>query len=113
MRCVALFEHGPNWQRGRSVYEQGPPIEAHLATMRQRYDEGSLLLGGPFERDGGIAILEVPDEAAAVELLTADPAVAAGVLTYTLHRMTAFFDAFASVCTHSSVEALARRQTGA
>jgi uncharacterized protein YciI len=111
MRCVALFQHGPNWKRGRSVYQQGPPIEAHLSTMRQRYEEGSLLLGGPFERGGGIAVLEVADEGAAVDLLAADPAVAAGVLTYTLHPMTAFFDAFASVSTESSVAALARRRT--
>lgn len=98
MRFVALIGHGPEWIQGRSVYEQGPPIQRHLETMRARYDEGSLLLGGPFQGgNGGIAVLEVPDEAAAVALMDADPAVQAGVLAYDVQPMRAFFDAFAGV----------------
>lgn len=56
MRFVALFGHGPTWKRGRTVYEQGAPIEGHLASMRRRFDEGALLLGGPFDDGDGIAV---------------------------------------------------------
>lgn len=110
MRQVALFGHGPNWQRGKTVYEQGPAIEGHLEAMRRRFDEGVLLLGGPFDDGGGIAVVEAPDEDAAAQLLDADPAVSAGVLTYRLHRLHAYFDAFASVRTEVSVAALAQQR---
>jgi uncharacterized protein YciI len=113
MRCVTLFGHGPNWQYGKTVYEQGEAIDGHLQLMRRRFDEGTLLLGGPFDSGGGIAVLETPDDIAAKELLEADPAVMAGVLSYRLHRLHAYFDAFASVRTDLSVARLARqRQEG-
>jgi|SRR3954454_18409842 uncharacterized protein YciI len=106
MRFVALFGNGPNWQQGKTVYEQGPPIEAHLESMRRRFDEGALLLGGPFAEGGGVAVVEAADAEAASQLLDADPAVEAGVLAYRLHRLHAYFDAFASVRAHESVAEL-------
>jgi uncharacterized protein YciI len=110
MRYIALFDHGPTWRPGRSVYEQGAPIIEHLTTMRDRYDAGSLLLGGPFADHGGIAVLDVPDEHAAIELLDTDPAVAAGVLTYTLRELIAYFDAYAGIRTDTSVAELATQR---
>ncbi len=109
MRLVALFGHGPNWQYGKTVYEQ-PAIHGHLESMRRRFDEGRLLLGGPFEDGGGLAVLEATDEGAGRLVLDGDPAVAAGVLTYRLHRLHAYFDAIASVRTDLSVEDLAQRR---
>jgi len=106
VRIVALIGHGPEWVAGRSVYEQGPAINAHLNAMRARYDEGALLLGGPFERGGGIAVLDVPDEATGRALMDADPAVQAGVMVYELHRMRAYFDAFTGYRTPDTVESL-------
>jgi uncharacterized protein YciI len=110
MRFVTLFGYGPNWQHGKTVYEQGPPIEGHLESMRRRFDEGDLLLGGPFDEGGGIAVIEAADQLAATRLLDSDPAVAAGVLTYRLHRLHAYFDAFASVRTDLSVAHLAQQR---
>ena len=111
MRFVTLFEHGPTWRPGRTVFEQGPAIEAHLDAMRRRYDEGALLLGGPFDDDhGGIAVLDAPTGAAAAAMMDSDPAVHAGVLHYRLHRLHAYFDAFASVRASEDVAALARRR---
>ena len=107
MRYIALFGHGPNWKQGSSVYEQGPPIEGHLESMRRHFEAGVLLLGGPFERGGGIAVLDVADEADALEIMDADPAVAAGVLTYTLHGHHAYFDAFTGSGTQLTVGELA------
>ena len=78
MRVIARIIPGPRWQCGRSVYEQGPAIQAHLAYMKARYEEGSLLIGGPFTTGlSGIAVLEVPDLRAATDLAQSDPAVAA------------------------------------
>ena len=107
MRCVALIGRGPRWIPGKPVWEQGRPIQEHLATMRGRYDEGRLLLGGPFtDTSGGIAVLDVEDEAAAVALMEADPGVQAGVLVYTLHAMRPYFDAFTATRTDRSVAEL-------
>jgi RimJ/RimL family protein N-acetyltransferase/uncharacterized protein YciI len=110
MKFVALFGNGPSWQRGKSVYEQEAAIEGHLESMRDRFDEGSLLLGGPFEEGGGIAVLEACDAAAAARLLEADPAVRAGVLSFELHRLHAYFDAYASVRADMSVAELAAQR---
>ena len=113
MRFVTLFSYGPNWEQGKTVYEQGAPIEGHLESMRRRFDEGVLLLGGPFEDGGGVAVVEAADAATAGRLLDADPAVAAGVLSYRLHRLHAYFDAFASVRTDVSITQLsAQRRAG-
>lgn len=95
MRCIALIEHGPACIAGRSAYDHGPAVEAHLASMGRRFDEGSLLLGGPFaSHSGGVAVLDVPDLDTARRLMDTDPAVAAGVMTYRLETVLTYFDAF-------------------
>jgi uncharacterized protein YciI len=93
MRYIALFDHGPNWDHDKNLYEQGQPMTDHLHSMQHRFDEGSLLLGGPFDDTGGIAVLDVADAASATALLNNDPAVASGHLTYKLHLLLAYFDA--------------------
>lgn len=110
MRYVALLRPGPAWLAGRTVYEQGPPIQRHLEFMRARYDAGDLLLGGPFvSGTRGMAVLDVADERSAVDLVEADPAVQAGVLVYELTEMIAYFDAFDGARASITVAELARR----
>ena len=107
MRYIALIDHGPAWVEGKPVWEQGQPIVEHLGAMRTRYDQGSLLLGGPFtDGAGGIAVLQVQDEAEARALMEADPGVQAGVLVYELHRLRPYFDAFDGTRTERSVAEL-------
>ena len=95
MRVIAHIAPGQAWLKGRSVYEQGEPVGAHLRYMRARFEDGSLLLGGP-ARDGlsGLAVLEVDDLEAAEGFAAADPGVVANVLTYDIHELVPFFDAF-------------------
>jgi uncharacterized protein YciI len=97
MRIIAHIAPGPNWLPGRSVYEQGEPVRDHLRFMQARFDDGSLLLGGP-ARDGlsGLAVLEVPDVEAAQAFAAADPGVAADVLVYEIRELVPFFDALVS-----------------
>ena len=103
MRVIARIIPGPRWQCGRSVYEQGPAIQAHLAYMKARYEEGSLLIGGPFTTGlSGIAVLEVPDLRAATDLAQSDPAVAAGVLVYELDELRALFDVVSASRPHAA-----------
>ncbi len=97
MRYVALIKPGPSWIEGKPISEQDRTIAgAHLVSMRRHYDNGAVLLGGPFASGyGGIALLEAADETAARAIMDADPAVKAGVMAYDLNAVRTFFDAFA------------------
>ena len=114
MRVIVHLSPGPNWILGKSVYEQGEPIEAHLASMRRRYDEGNLLLGGPYEgHNAGIAVLEVNDMRHAATIMNQDPGVAAGVLAYELRQHVSIFDAFAGTRTDVNVAEFSTAQSQA
>ena len=55
-KYIALIGHGPQWLEGKSVYEQGKPVEEHLVAMRRHFDDGVLELGWsvrPRRRDRG------------------------------------------------------------
>lgn len=70
-------------------------MAAHLLSMRSRYDEGSLLFGGPFTSElGGIALLEAASPGDAASIMDADPAVASGLMVYCISEVKPFFDAF-------------------
>jgi len=104
MHVIVHIARGPNWLKGRPVYEQGEPVEGHLTAMRSLYDSGRLLIGGPFrgKGKGGIAVLRVDDLPAAKALMDADPAVVAGVMTYSVDELTAVFDAFSGTRTNGT-----------
>lgn len=98
MRVLARISPGPSWLPGRAVWAQGPAVAAHLGYMRDRYDDGSLLVGGPLDSGmAGMALLEVADLEAASALAAADPAVAAEVLVYELAQVLPYFDVLAGV----------------
>src|SRR3954447_17398294 len=107
-KYVALIGHGPRWIDGKSVYAQGKPVEDHLAAMREHYDAGVLQLGGPFDHGGGIAVLDVADEAAARAVMDADPAVLAGVMVYEIRALRPVFDVTAHVRAEGSVATLSK-----
>jgi uncharacterized protein YciI len=98
MRVLARITPGPAWLAGRHVWGQGPAAAAHLAYMRDRFDAGTLLIGGPLQ-DGmsGMALLEVADLHAARAFADADPGVAAEVLTYEVAEVLPYFDAISGV----------------
>jgi uncharacterized protein YciI len=95
---LASITPGPAWLAGLPVWDQGPAIAAHLAYMRDRFDAGTLLLGGPLQ-DGmsGMGLLEVADLHAARAFADADPGVAAEVLTYEVAEVLPYFDAISGV----------------
>jgi len=105
-KYIALINHGPQWLEGKSVYEQGKPVEDHLEAMRRHYDTGVLELGGPFDLGGGIAVLNVKDEQTAHAVMEADPAVQAGVMIYEIRALRPVFDAVAQVRKAGSVASL-------
>lgn len=64
-------------------------VSAHFRRLKTTLEAGQLVLAGrteePGDRTVGLVIFKAPDEAAAREFMLADPCVAAGVMTATLH----------------------------
>lgn len=97
MRALVLFSPGPNWIEGQPVVNQDHAvITAHLIRMRDLYDKGILIFGGP-ARTGfeGVALVEAESGAAATDLMHDDPAVQAGILIFRVLELSPRFDAFA------------------
>ena len=94
MRYVAILNAGRAWIEGKGVHDQDRAvILAHLHAMRRRYDEGSVLFGGPFTTgNSGIVLIEAPGHPQAESIMDQDPAVAAGVMDYTLFEVRPYFD---------------------
>lgn len=109
MRVLVRIIPGPKWLPGRDVWGQGSAVRAHLTYMRDRFDTGVLLVGGPLRHGmAGMALLEVADVGAARAFAAADPAVAAGVLVYEVAEVLPYFDTFSGVG-HAAVKAEASR----
>ncbi|HMJ74687.1 MAG TPA: hypothetical protein VK507_01885 [Iamia sp.] len=97
VRTYAAIGPGPAWRPGVDVYGQDPgPIRRHLAHMEALFDEGTLLVGGPEEHGlSGFALFATGSVADAHARMAADPAVHAGIFTFTFHELRPYFDAFA------------------
>ena len=97
MRYVALLEPGPAAIAGKPLPAHDRVImEAHLLAMRRLFEAGSLLFGGPYLHGlAGMVLLEAEDEAGAAAMMTADPAVAGGIIGFRIEAMRTMFDAFA------------------
>ena len=68
----------------------------HLIRMRELYDKGVLIFGGPTGAGfGGMALMETKTASEAADLMREDPAVLAGVLTFEVAELNPYFDAFA------------------
>ncbi len=68
----------------------------HLMRMRELYDRGILIFGGPTRAGfGGMALMETRTTSEAADLMREDPAVLAGVLAYEVAELNPYFDAFA------------------
>jgi len=69
--------------------EDNAAVGAHFNRLKAAVAEGKVLLAGrttePLDQTFGLVIFSAPDEAAAREFMNADPCVAAGVMTATLH----------------------------
>src|SRR6478752_813983 len=93
VHIIARIHPGPAWLAGNTVFEQGPVMNEHLAFMRARFDDGTLLVGGPLAtEESGLALLEAADLTAARDLVGRDPAARADVLVYELHQILPYFD---------------------
>ena len=82
---LVTYRPGAKWIEGQPL--RGQPLKEHGRYMLSLYREGKLRHAGGFNDDsGGAAAFTAPDDAAANEIVAADPAVISQVFTYELHR---------------------------
>ena len=94
MHTIGHIHHGSAWKTGLPVTAQGEPMERHLQYMRELFDRGALILGGPYGSiPGGVAVFATDTFAQAQRLADGDPAYQAGVIGYRLEALRTVFDA--------------------
>ena len=73
-------EPGPGWVAGVPTREQ-PLWNEHAAFMDRIFEEGRIVLAGPYGKDGrALVVMDVRDAAEASSLFDEDPWVKAGIL---------------------------------
>jgi uncharacterized protein len=83
----ALLTRGPKWTPGQTE-ETKKLQEAHMANMIKWYEEGKLVLAGPFADNGnwrGLWVFKTASLEEAQALAQTDPSIQAGRLSVEIH----------------------------
>lgn len=82
---LVVYGPGPSFLTGKPLGEQ--PLREHGRYLLSLYRQGVLKWAGPFADDsGGALVLEAEDDAAALALVRADPAVETQIFDFQLRR---------------------------
>jgi uncharacterized protein YciI len=72
---VILWAHGPAWVSGKTVREQ-PYWTEHAEFMDRLFENGTVILGGPFtDGSGSLVIVEAEQENDVETIVASDPFV--------------------------------------
>ncbi|WP_433750416.1 YciI family protein [Falsibacillus pallidus] len=84
MRFLIYLTRGPKWKEEVSLHNQ-PFMPEHAVYVQKKFDEGKILLAGPFgDQTGGAIIIDAESEKEALKFALSDPAVINGSFTYQL-----------------------------
>ncbi len=87
-----IYQPGPNWIKGRSIFEQN--LMPHAQYMQKLLENGTLEMGGPFsDSTGGMAIVNVASADEAQKILANDPSITMGIFTAALRPWYVVFRA--------------------
>lgn len=91
---AAFFSPGPQWRGGKTSREQ-PYWAEHAAFMDQLFDDGTVILGGPYaDYTSLLVIVEALDEEAVHALFELDPFVIHEIVRLSsVHEWLIFLDA--------------------
>ncbi len=91
---ITIFTPGTNWVAGKTSREQ-PYWTEHAAFMDALFEDGIVIMGGPFADYSNIlVIVEASDENALRELFERDPFITQGILHLErVHEWLVFLDA--------------------
>jgi uncharacterized protein YciI len=89
-----MFRPGPNWVAGKTSREQ-PYWTEHAAFMDALFEEGTVIMGGPYADYSNIlVIVEASNENAVRDLFSRDPFIVQGILHLAdVHEWLIFLDA--------------------
>jgi uncharacterized protein len=78
---VILWAHGPAWVAGKTVREQ-PYWTEHAEFMDRLFENGTVILGGPFtDGSGSLVVVETEQENDVETIVTNDPFVIHNIFT--------------------------------
>ena len=91
---ITVFTPGTNWVAGRTSREQ-PYWPEHAAFMDALFEDGTVIMGGPFADYSSIlVIVEASGENAVRDLFKRDPFIVQGILRLeSVHEWLIFLDA--------------------
>lgn len=91
---VILWAPGPAWIMGKTVREQTYWAE-HAAFMDRLFENGTVIMGGPFaDGTGALVLVEGEEEHEVAEVFASDPFVVHGIFALSsLKRWQIFLDA--------------------
>ena len=91
---MILWGPGPAWVSGQTVRQQ-PYWEQHADFMDPLFENGTVVLGGPFaDASGSMVIVEAETEAEVADLFAKDPFVVHGIFVLrSLKQWLLFLDA--------------------
>ncbi len=93
---LVLLHPGPAWKQGLAPGAQDG-IMAHAAYMKKLFDDGRLILGGPFtDGSAGMALLKASSAGEAKGIANADPCVISGVFTPEVHGFRPVFSSLST-----------------
>jgi uncharacterized protein len=81
---VLIYSQGPAWVEGKPASQQ--PLGEHGDYIHSLFQQGKLVMAGPFTDDaGGLAVIEVDGAEEAGNILASDPAVTNQIMTCEMH----------------------------
>ena len=91
---IILWGHGQAWVAGKTVREQ-PYWEEHATFMDRLFENGMVLLGGPFaDTTGSLVVVEAETENEVAEVFAQDPFVTHDIFVLrSLKQWLLFLDA--------------------
>ena len=91
---LTMFTPGPNWVAGKTSREQ-PYWTEHAAFMDALFEEGTVIMGGPYADYSNIlVIIQAANESAVRDLFSRDPFIVQGILHLVgVHEWLIFLDA--------------------
>ena len=88
---IILWAPGPAWVPGKTVREQ-PHWAQHAAFMDQLFENGTVVLGGPFaDATGSLVIVEAENEQEVADLFAHDPFVVYDIFVRSLLKQWLLF----------------------
>lgn len=109
MKFLIYYTHGEAWNIGKPTNQQ-PHIFQHAIYIQNLFNEGKIILAGPFDdHTGGTSIIEVSNEEEANDVMNNDPIVMNKTVTAKLSPWEPQFNKFENSSPNYNSEYFSKR----